>query len=143
MKDFTYIGLFLAQESRDKLAKWLYFNGYSPETTLMQRNSGWYLDHCTLFHKNQMLTDTASKNTISILLDTIGKEHTITITHLGNNDKALAFRVTSDVTDLYCFNDTPHITVCTFEGGKPVDSNNITKWKEIDPIIVNTILETR
>ena len=42
-----------------------------------------------------------------------------------------------------CANKIPHITICTFNGGKPVDSNNITEWKDIEPIIVETKLEKR
>lgn len=29
------------------------------------------------------------------------------------------------------------------DGGKPVDSNSITKWKDIEPILVETKLEKR
>lgn len=53
MDDYEYYGLFLTQESKDKLAKWLFFNGYSPESELMKKRTGWYLDHCTLLHKSQ------------------------------------------------------------------------------------------
>lgn len=42
-----------------------------------------------------------------------------------------------------CANKIPHITICTFNGGKPVDSNNITEWKDIEPIIIETKLEKR
>lgn len=44
---------------------------------------------------------------------------------------------------LFCANEIPHVTICTFNDGKPVDSNNITEWKDIEPIIVNTKLEVR
>ena len=36
----------------------------------------------------------------------------------------------NDIINL-CANKIPHITICTFNGGKPVDSNNITEWKDI------------
>lgn len=39
MDDYEYYGLFLTQESKDKLAKWLFFNGYSPESELMKKEN--------------------------------------------------------------------------------------------------------
>lgn len=34
-----------------------------------------------------------------------------------------------------------NITICTSNGGKPVDSNYITEWKDIEPITVEVKLE--
>lgn len=42
-----------------------------------------------------------------------------------------------------CANKIPHITICTFRGGMPKDSNNITEWKDIEPITVEVKLEKR
>lgn len=42
-----------------------------------------------------------------------------------------------------CANKIPHITICTSNGGKPVDSNYITEWKDIEPITVEVKLEKR
>ena len=53
----------------------------------------------------------------------------------------MAFRV--DEKSVVCVNDIPHITIATFRGGKPVDSNEITNWKDIEPIIVTVKLEKR
>ncbi len=33
--------------------------------------------------------------------------------------------------------------ICTFNGGKPVDSNYITEWKNIEPIVVEAKLKKR
>lgn len=41
------------------------------------------------------------------------------------NFEYMAFKV--DIEPLKCANEIPHITICTFNGGKPVDSNNITE----------------
>ena len=41
-----------------------------------------------------------------------------------------------------CANEIPHITICTFNGGKPVDSNNIVRWYYLDePIEIETTLK--
>lgn len=47
MDDYEYYGLFLTQESKDKLAKWLFFNGYSPESELMKKGQSIPVE-CTL-----------------------------------------------------------------------------------------------
>jgi hypothetical protein len=63
------------------------------------------------------------------------------INGIGVSDKAMAFRC--NIPENLCANKIPHITICTFNGGKPVDSNNITEWKDIEPIIIETKLEKR
>lgn len=45
---------------------------------------------------------------------------------IGFSNKAIAFRVT--IPDLPCANAKPHITICTINEGKPVDSNGIATW---------------
>lgn len=68
MDDYRYYGLFLTQESKDKLAKWLFFNGYSPESELMKKRTGWYLDHCTLLHKSQRTSHFLLEDTLGTAL---------------------------------------------------------------------------
>lgn len=139
MDDYEYYGLFLTQESKDKLAKQLFFNGYSPESELMKKRTGWYLDHCTLLHRSQLTWD--NSNLHAFLIDKLHEDFEIKIIGIGISDKAMAFKV--NVFPLVSVNKIPHITICTFNGGKPVDSNNITEWKNIKPIIVKTKLEKR
>lgn len=57
------------------------------------------------------------------------------------NSSVIAVRC--NIPENLCANKIPHITICTFNGGKPVDSNNITEWKDIEPIIIETKLEKR
>lgn len=45
----------------------------------------------------------------------------VEVNGIGFSNKAIAFRVT--IPDLPCANAKPHITICTINGGKPVDSN--------------------
>jgi hypothetical protein len=66
----------------------------------------------------------------SHLRDDLGKVVTITATHIGRSDKAVAVRVSG----FHSNNDIPHVTVAVnFDGGgRPVDSNSITDWKPLD-----------
>lgn len=142
MDDYEYYGLFLTQESKDKLAKWLFFNGYLPESELMKKRTGWYLDHCTLLHKSQRTSHFLLEDTLSTALIMYGSIiESIKIDGIGISDKAMAFRVVYPSN--LCANKIPHITICTSNGGKPVDSNYITEWKDIEPITVEVKLEKR
>lgn len=139
MEKFEYYGLFLTEESENKLAKWLYLHGYSPNSKRMKEREGWYLHHCTLLHKSQKDYYTERE----ILESNLGKMCAITIDAVGYTDKAMAFRLNKELLGVPCANNTPYITICTFNGGKPVDSNNITEWKDIKPIIIETKLEKK
>lgn len=136
MKDFEYYGLFLTEESKAELKTWLINSNYQLEILNSERE---YLDHCTLLHKSQLVWD--NSNLHDFLLHIVGEEFRIRVNGIGISDKALAFRV--EIFPLKSANITPHITICTFNGGKPVDSNNITEWKDIEPIIIETKLEKR
>lgn len=129
MENFEYIGLFLDKERRNRLIE------------LLPPISGrLYLDHCTLLHKSQI--NNVWVNPIIDLYNKYEGDTThIGLTHIGWNDKAMAFKVRTSW--IHCANETPHITICTFGNGKPVDSNTIEKWIEIKPIMVETTLEKR
>jgi hypothetical protein len=73
------------------------------------------------------------------LKDYVGEKLQIVINGIGISNKAMAFRV--DKKSVYCVNDIPHITIATFNNGKPVDSNNIEYWVSIKPIIITTTLK--
>ena len=69
----------------------------------------------------------------------IGKKVTLTISEIGQSDKAIAVKVNG----YYSSNKIPHITLAvnTNAGGKPVDSNKITNWLPVSqPIKVNGII---
>lgn len=140
MDDYRYYGLFLTQESKDKLAEWLFFNGYSPESESMKKRTGWYLDHCTLLHKSQRTSHFLLEDTLSTALIMYGGIiGSIKIDGIGISDKAMAFRVVYPSN--LCADRIPHITICTFRGGMPKDSNNITEWRNINPIMVKGMLK--
>lgn len=63
----------------------------------------------------------------------IGKEITLTVTEVGLSDKAMAVKVIGYKSK----NTVPHITVAVNpDGGKPVMSNDITKWQPIKQFVV-------
>ena len=56
------------------------------------------------------------------------------VTHVGKSDMAIAVRVEG----YFSYNDIPHITIAINkkEGAKPMMSNQITNWIEVEPITV-------
>ena len=108
-----------------------------------------YLDHCTLLHVSQEKDHVDLKKLLDELCTNTTK-HALVVNAVGMSDKALAFRVSmpqlgsSRTGELkfipLCANRTPHITICTFGDGKPQDSNNITKWTEIEPMSITTLI---
>jgi hypothetical protein len=136
MKNFEYYGLFLTEESKAKLKAWLIDSNYRPEILKSEKE---YLDHCTMLHKSQRGEDTyLIEEDLKFMLSVQVKNMRLEIDGIGVSDKALAFRC--NLSEELCANKVPHITICTFNGGKPVDSNNITEWKDIKPIIVEAKL---
>lgn len=67
-----------------------------------------------------------------------GDKVTLTATHLGLSKKAMAVKVKG----FYSKNKIPHITIAVNvkEGGKPVQSNDITNWKPIPNIKLTGIV---
>ena len=136
MEKFEYYGLFLTEESKAKLKAWLIDSNYRPEILKSEKE---YLDHCTMLHKSQRGEDTyLIEEDLKFMLSVQVKNMRLEIDGIGVSDKALAFRC--NLSEELCANKVPHITICTFNGGKPVDSNNITEWKDIKPIIVEAKL---
>lgn len=136
MKDFEYYGLFLTEESKAKLKTWLVNSNYQPEILKSEKE---YLDHCTLLHRSQRTSNFLLEDTLGTTLVLHGKlNQPLEINGIGVSDKTMAFRC--NIPENLCANKIPHITICTFNGGKPVDSNMITEWKDIKPILVETKL---
>lgn len=136
MKDYRYYGLFLGTDTKNMLMDTLTDNiDYNIALGVADRI---FIDHCTLLHKSQL---DSNGNLQSYLESNLEKSMSIRLVAVGISDKAMAFKV--EGVDNICANEVPHITIATFRGGNPVDSNNIVNWKYIEPIIVNTRLEKR
>lgn len=134
MEQFNYYGLFLDQMEKERVLKHIFSNYYE---IIKRRNSDFitmYLDHCTLLHNSQCNEKVKSFCDIHK-----NEKFNITITDIGFSNKAIALKI--DLDSIPCANKTPHITIATFEEGKPVDSNNIKYWTPIEPITITTTLK--
>lgn len=136
MNNFHYFGLFLDTDTKNRLMDMLTDNiDYNIALNVADKI---FIDHCTLLHVSQLHGNSEIYN---YLKGYVGEKFQIVINGVGISDKAMAFRV--DEKSVVCVNDIPHITIATFRGGKPVDSNEITNWKDIEPIIITVKLEKR
>lgn len=119
LKEPIYYGIFLDKRTRQKLMDILN-KDYSEQMSTLNRI---YLDHCTCLHCSGY---TEHPELRSKLDSKIGQKIKMNIVQIGYSDKAMAFEV-ENVGDLSA-NKLTHITIGTFKGGKPVDSNYITSW---------------
>ena len=131
--NFQYIGLFLTNESKDVLKQYIEDNFAD-----MIKDGKMYLDHCTILHCSQK-EDKKALRCIDRYIKDCGKDikETIVINKIGYNNEAMAFGCRINTP---CVNPQPHITICTFGNGKPVASNSITNWKDINPIKVKAVI---
>lgn len=132
---WEYYGLFIDKEARKKILNEI--SDYGVE--LLDKV---YLDHCTLIHRSQYAKNQIIADRLERMIDygQVGPWK-ITLTHIGKSDKAMALKVRFG-NPIPCANTLPHITIGTFQGGKPVDSNGITNWIELEtPIEVYGILK--
>lgn len=136
MDNFHYFGLFLDANTKNKLMNILTDNiDYNIALNVADKI---FIDHCTLLHVSQLHGNSEVFNDLN---NRLGENIQIKIEGIGISDKAMAFRVILPK-NIYSINKNPHITICTFNGGKPVESNNITKWFLLEePIQVKTTLK--
>lgn len=136
MENYQYYGLFLGTDTKNMLMDNLTDNiDYNIALGVTDRI---FIDHCTLLHKSQLK---GNEELQSYLESNLGKSINIRLVAVGISDKAMAFKV--EGVDNICANEVPHITIATFRGGNPVDSNEITNWRYIEPIIITAKLEKR
>lgn len=136
MKDYQYYGLFLDTDTKNMLMDTLTDNiDYNIALGVADRI---FIDHCTLLHKSQL---EGNKELQSYLESNLGKSISIKLEVIGISDKAMAFGVGG--VDNICANEVPHITIATFRGGNPVDSNKIINWRHIEPVVIIAKLEKR
>lgn len=111
--------------------------------------------HCTILHKNQITkalkeedynTFIEAMNVIKLAEKVVELDNTIKlqINSFGFDNKVCAYRVVEAIRNIsigeefISFNDVPHITAATYNGGKPVDSNRLIYDRDIKPIFVDT-----
>lgn len=138
MEKWQYYGLFIDKDNHDKLIDILVNSHWIGTFNDSEKK---YLDHCTLLHNSQVSLSHSLIHLLNSKIEAKKTEYIITIDAIGISNKAMAFKVTLPK-NVYSVNKTPHITICTFNGGKPVESNNITKWFLLkEPIQVKTTLK--
>lgn len=122
-KNVIYYGIFLDEESKDKLRDLVPENAYKI-----------YCDHMTLAHSS-VFNDDVIRKCESML----GKEFTMTATTIGISDDAVAVGVE---TDCFSVNEHKHITLCTMTPkSKPVQSNYIDRWDRLrKPIMLRGVV---
>ena len=134
MNNFHYFGLFLDTDTKNRLMDILTDNiDYNIALNVADRI---FMDHCTLLHVSQLHGNSEIYNYLNNRLE---EKFQIVINGIGMSDKAMAFRVYEH--SVVCVNATPHITIATFNGGKPVESNHITDWRAFGPIIIDVKLK--
>ena len=140
--NFIYFGLFLTNTSRETLIK--VANEMAPKQ--MAKATKIYVDHITLLHKNDsranLIKFTMYELLNYIFENHIGETYEVKVTHIGFNQRAIAFKVElPDGFPQFMFK-TYHITIATFGNNKPVESNTIINWHKLyAPIIIITILK--
>lgn len=118
--DWIYIGIFLDKLSKERLK----MNFSIP------KDWKWYGDHVTLcFNDNSLLSKVAAE----INEGYVGVERPIEVTGIGISGNAMALRVKLPV-GVVCTNKVAHITLGART--KPVDSNAIEIWHDIDGFIL-------
>ena len=121
MEKWIYFGIFLNNVSRERLRM------------LFDVPKGWkrYGDHVTLcFNDGSELSKIAAE----INRGYIGTERTIKVTGIGISENAMALKVQLPV-GVVCINKVAHITIgCK---NKPVDSNAITIWHDINELMLS------
>lgn len=89
-----------------------------------------YTSHMTIIYNNKSeIAQAWAKATAP----RVGEDVLLKATHVGMSDKAIAIHVNGEMSA----NAIPHITIACSPIGKPVDSNKITNWREIDPFTIS------
>lgn len=136
-KDYIYVGLFLTDYYKNRaLAEICQIPKYGNYIADLNKNSKIYLDHCTLLHRSQEKTHKEVLERLKCLDLIRPLDGYVTLsmmaTHIGVlENKVMTLKVSVAIKNI-CANETPHITICTFGDGKPVDSNKITEWTKLD-----------
>ena len=96
---------------------------------------GWktYCHHMTIIFNDKSEEKNREAEALEIC---VGNHESLMVTGVGISDRAVAFSV-----DYETQNSVSHITIATAPGAKPVESNNITDWKPIEPFYVTGIVD--
>lgn len=121
-KSWIYFGIFIDENSKQ-------INLDTLEQNEVQIPEGWKMfnHHMTIAFND----GTAEAETLYNIYSRIfGNITNITVDGIGVSNDAIALRVKYNNP---IANKTPHITIATPPNGKPVNSNKITEWYDIEP----------
>lgn len=127
-QDVEYAGVFLDDEGKEKLMKYIQDSWFIPQEGL-----NICLDHITLYHNSAFRTDSKKAAEVMKQIDKMimnNETHIkVRVNAFGIIDgKVAAFRI---ATQLPSTNETLHITIGTYNDGKPFDSNLIDNWSPL------------
>lgn len=126
VEDIEYIGIRLSDESIKRLKSRIFCN----EKTIA--------DHVTLIHRSQFESYPEVLDELLLLSSPVRScILKMKVTHIGWNDKCIAFKVQLMDGEEFCVNNNSHITLQVFDSGSPKDSNDINKWIEIDELDID------
>lgn len=120
-----YAGIFLDEESKDKLRSFINEQAY-----YAPKGYNEYLDHVTLYHHTAFAKDCKKSAEVMKKIDSLimnGNEPIkLRISAFGLiENNVMAFKIATEVPHT---NEILHLTIGTFGNGKPADSNRITEW---------------
>ena len=130
MVKWIYVGVFI-----DNFAKMANLKALVENNVVIPDDWKLFNHHMTIVFNNgsqeaEDLYDEVKKN--------LGKKKHLIVTGIGVSDDAIAVRV---IGDMPMANKIPHITIATPKNGKPVNSNYITKWFDIEPYTICGTIE--
>lgn len=118
ISNVIYYGLFIDEQSKQKLSLYIPDNAYKV-----------FCDHMTIAFKNAFTDEVVEK-----CEEIVGNEYTLLATKIGITKDIIAIGVE---TDCFSVNPNKHITLCTLTpNAKPVQSNFIKKWLTLQKPIV-------
>lgn len=136
-KNWIYFGVFLSGMSKAKnLIKLKSNNVVIPEDWKI------FNDHMTIAFNNGSDLAIETYRYYQIYLEEPTMQDSVVsliVDGIGISDEAIALRVKWSLPKA---NKISHITIAVPPGGKPVNSNKITEWRDIDEFEINGVLKT-
>ena len=131
--NFVYFGLFILDKDKEILKNFIADKfGKEFGKRIVELDTKIYLEHCTVFHKNdkhQFPFKIQMYNYLNNIFEEYpGMIYRLRVVGYGYNEYAFALKVELPDGIPYFMYKVYHITVCTFHRAKPVESNNIINW---------------
>lgn len=124
--NILYIAVVLNNESQQKLKN-------IGQEFLKNSNKSvkWFCHHMTIAFKNDL-----NDGIINFTEKHLGEDYVLVANRIGLSEKAMAVSVETNAPSN---NKIKHVTIAVFpeNNGKPYDSNFITEWKDIEPVVLH------